>query len=717
MVRYEDQSQDLWLRSPSNQAVRYRLQHVVALESWCRDSQTGCSSAAACHLPPASWQTSEICFSTQHFDHPLFSLISPSLFFSPQDLSHTKADPTPSVGNGIFNLLLPSSFTTTRMDFSQYPSSKALEALGAKTAALCKSLNPLYARGVLTRPEPFRVILIGDQSHVKSDVLESILGVSWARPPDQDPFAIIELIIESSDISSSGFELESTTEEDSSSSAGQPSLEPPQHIRRMKARSATLHDMAFVDIPGFCQSGNRDQTGEDCPHIGTLAESYLNNPASIILVVLSSPDDVTTSKAMHVAKKYDPTGRRTWGVVNCPSEITEDVEEGFSLFTPDNAVFKLCKNWVALFLFYTNDREFESSAQYSIEEEFYEVMVPEGILSNSRGISVLRKLLSTHSFVPIRERLPLLISEVRQNIKDQNLRLFRLGKERSSVEEMRAYLLKIADQFRTLSTAAIRGDYGHEFFQTYLSKAGDSSKEVGRVRKLRIVLKDLNDVFDFILSTRGAQRRLSSASQNPEEDESQLPENLRHAVSIHPTQVSSEVDMIEFAREVAERRRKCQTPGHVLAVELFREQASRWEDIATTHLQTVHHISRSFALDLLSHLVGPRSLTYTRISAHFLTPFFEKKWTELSEKLAELLHHYREGIIQPLEIEAPEDDHRAAKRQKLSGGLACVKGGPSRAPEQTKAEQAAEHIIDGMMSYYNVSCLWNNQVLLFIFTA
>lgn len=91
---------------------------------------------------------------------------------------------------------------------------------------------------------------------------------------------------------------------------------------RVAVYSKNVVDLTFVDIPGLIMTSNYGEglkTG-----IEELAESYCANPNYIILACYCAATDPDTSSALSIAKKHDPDGDRTFGIITkCDGLIDE----------------------------------------------------------------------------------------------------------------------------------------------------------------------------------------------------------------------------------------------------------------------------------------------------------------------------------------------------------------------------------------------------------
>ena len=85
----------------------------------------------------------------------------------------------------------------------------------------------------------------------------------------------------------------------------------PRYIRR----SLTLNSACQVDLPGLTRNPVGDQSQTVVEDIRAMVTQFIKNPNCIILAVSPAIDDVANSEALHIARTFDPEGKRTVGVL------------------------------------------------------------------------------------------------------------------------------------------------------------------------------------------------------------------------------------------------------------------------------------------------------------------------------------------------------------------------------------------------------------------
>ena len=174
------------------------------------------------------------------------------------------------------------------------------------------------------------VVVAGAQSAGKSSVLEALGGMKLPRGqnittrvplvlslqavPSSKPHALIGgeagltagRQIEIADI---GSEIEALTAKLAGDGAGVSST--PIYLRIIRPSGPTL---TLIDLPGITHCSADDSQDIHAETV-SLVTNYIKNENMVILVVIPAMEDFANAEAVALAKKYDPQGRRTLGVV------------------------------------------------------------------------------------------------------------------------------------------------------------------------------------------------------------------------------------------------------------------------------------------------------------------------------------------------------------------------------------------------------------------
>ncbi|KAG0692056.1 P-loop containing nucleoside triphosphate hydrolase protein [Suillus ampliporus] len=80
-------------------------------------------------------------------------------------------------------------------------------------------------------------------------------------------------------------------------------------------------DLSFVDLPGLIASVGSSGKDGDIDLVKGLVASYIKKPSCVILLTVTCETDFENQGAHHLAKRYDPEGKRTVGVLTKPDRI------------------------------------------------------------------------------------------------------------------------------------------------------------------------------------------------------------------------------------------------------------------------------------------------------------------------------------------------------------------------------------------------------------
>ncbi|KAI6044467.1 P-loop containing nucleoside triphosphate hydrolase protein [Pisolithus marmoratus] len=105
-----------------------------------------------------------------------------------------------------------------------------------------------------------------------------------------------------------------------------------------------LADLSFVDLPGLIASVGQSGRVHDIELIKNLVISYIERPSCLILLTVACETDFENQGAHHLAKQYDPEGKRTVGVLTKPDRIPYGEEESWARLIR-NEVEPLANNW------------------------------------------------------------------------------------------------------------------------------------------------------------------------------------------------------------------------------------------------------------------------------------------------------------------------------------------------------------------------------------
>jgi hypothetical protein len=490
-------------------------------------------------------------------------------------------------------------------------------------------VDSLRAQGLNDHVDLPQLIVCGDQSSGKSSVLAAISGVPFPKRDNLCTRFATEVILRRNDdiesvqisasITTGGFKpsgyqaMTSSFHHDLESMDELPEILEKaaiamgvgttgsafsSNILRLEVRGPSMPQLTIVDLPGLIHSENKYQSGEDIELVAELVGHYMAQERSIILAVVSGKNDYANQIVLTKARKVDPEGKRTLGIITKPDTLY-----------PGSASESSDTNHIV-----EGDRD-------QIEMSFFETTRWRGVAEPNRGISALRHRLSEVLFEQITKELPAMISEILMSIKDTQAELTRMGRSRSNDLEKRLFLMELAQTFSSCSHAACEALYDHPFF-------ADRGTADTQPRRLRSIVQNANIAF--------AERMLSLP-------QSAKPKN--QPVSKIPA--SSDVtDLVARAKELITTHRGKELPGTfnpLLIGPLFREMSQTWLPLARNHVEGMWLDARTTITAILGDVADAN--VAEKCMDVVIGPKFEQVRSVLMDRLDTYMHEYHRQPI------------------------------------------------------------------------
>jgi GTPase SAR1 family protein len=642
---------------------------------------------------------------------------------------------------------MASNGTTSRLDSLQ----------ASEQLYLLDEIDKLRLQGISEFVFLPQLIVCGDQSSGKSSVLEAISGVPFPRKDNLCTRFATELILRKSRTSSTSVSIVPSRDrpepeyqklcgfsEKLESLDDLPTLIDrakiamgvsdtgsafSKDVLRVEVSGPAKPHLTIVDLPGLIHSENKQQSANDVKLVSQLVLSYMENPRTIILAVVSAMNDIANQIVLKRAKEVDHEGLRTLGLITKPDTLPQGSESEMAfvnLAKNENVEFRL--GWHVLRNRDYHTRHSTMEARDKAETEFFSKGAWLELRRDFVGISALRSRLSSVLFHQIKTELPSLIKDVQQEIEKAQTKLFTLGESRSTPDEQRLFLLNLSQAFFQLCKASCDGVYDDQFF-------GDSLTDMGYIRRLRAVVQHANLKFAETMRKRGHRRDIKDTDDTEGEKEKRLRGEL-------PEKISRK-EALDRVRLRLTRSRGRELPGTfnpLLIGELFHEQASPWRALATEHLEQVWKATKVFLENAIKSLTDP--CTYDALFRYWIDVILEEKLQRARKTLDRLMedcdkhpitynHYFIENLQNTVQKRREEEVSKRLKEffsQKYTDGRDQVyqatfsfKSLVASLSLQTEADTdtyACIEILDRMEAYYKVlhilkplvisGVLWNN---------
>ncbi|RFU33985.1 hypothetical protein B7463_g2350, partial [Scytalidium lignicola] len=509
----------------------------------------------------------------------------------------------------------------------------ALDGLRSKEQLeLLNAIDSLRSQGISHYVSLPQIIVCGDQSSGKSSVLEAISGVSFPIKSNLCTRFPIELVLRkaphsSVNVSIVPHESRSETEKITLGSFaeqldgfdGLPTL-----IENAKAvMSVSTHGKAFskdllrvevsgpdrphltiVDLPGLIHSETKNQSEADIKLVQDVVKSYMQEPRSIILAVVSAKNDYANQVVLGLARAADRSGTRTLGVITKPDTLVSGSEsEGQYVSLAENQDVEFRLGWHVLKNMDSELGKWTLTERDASEREFFSkgawINLPQSIL----GIENLRTRLSKLLLRQIATELPGLIKDIKVEISGCRSRLNKLGKPRVTVEEQRLYLLSISQLFQSLVKASVDGTYNDLFFE-------NAETEAGYQKRIRAVVQNLGQEFAEQITERGH----------------------RHQITDSGIEINVPKGVIQITREASMDRVQ-----HLMR----RTRVDPLEEITQNHVKRVWNAVKGFFTLMSKHIAD--SATSNALFQKIFEPALNRSLEDLKKRAAEMLKPHQTG--------------------------------------------------------------------------
>ncbi|KAL5360179.1 hypothetical protein BJX96DRAFT_184398 [Aspergillus floccosus] len=632
------------------------------------------------------------------------------------------------------------------------PEEQAMHQLQSQQLKLLDKIDELRTIGVGGLVDLPQLIVCGNQSSGKSSVLEAISRVRFPMKDTvctrfatevvlrRSPEPIIRVSIEPGSLGGDRPALEEFREFESGEFLDTKDLSTlmtkaqecmgldPQRsigfsddVLKIEISGPDKPELTLVDLPGLYHSTSGDQGREGRSLVRGITEKYMQNPRSIILAVITAKTDYHLQEVLDIAEQYDPKRERTLGIITHPDTLPSGSgEEKIYLQFVQNEKIKLRLGWHAL-----RNRQFETRGindkeRDEKEKEFFETASWRSVSRECVGIDSLRRRLSNILLKHIHHNLPGLVADIQSKITDRKEKLAKLGASRATPQQQRGFLLGISSEFERITRDALNGMYRDEFFGGLDAVSADTPD----FRRLRAVMRELNENFAVAMEVRGCRRLL-----DPPFDVKSLMQQESHNPYLVDW-VPEYVDRHTLEEEMCEKARTnrgLEFPGSAnqqLVGTLFRDQSQPWEELGRQHLTNAWEAAKYFVCLTLQHLTDEH--TYVSLVSTVISAELDKMKTALLEKLAELTAHTKHGHPLPVgksfitKIQQSRATRHVAALQKSLGVPLPHFGSQNKFEKSLSAadlEQAASslqlssnqfaaaEVIDQMQAYYDTAIL------------
>lgn len=296
-----------------------------------------------------------------------------------------------------------------------------------------------------------------------------------------------------------------------------------------------LH-LSVVDLPGLISVANEEQSEEDVDAVYEMVNTYLQSSRTIILAVLQASNDMANQAIIKLARKHDPEGQRTVGIITKADLINEGAESRIALVARNEDTIKLKLGFFLL----KNPSPVELEAGISVEtrsrRELQFFASPawkrQSLDMDRVGADKLRTFLQDLLDKHIERELPKVLCEIENTLNAKEEELKALGSARPTVGDIRAFITGKSMEFSQLLNAALNGNYDG-INPLFLSH--DNCR-------LRARIQQLNTKFAQQMRLNGKKRKTDPASPSSNSEDDSTDETAQLIVS--------KAEMMQWVKEV-----------------------------------------------------------------------------------------------------------------------------------------------------------------------
>lgn len=313
-----------------------------------------------------------------------------------------------------------------------------------------------------------QIAVVGSQSSGKSSLLEALVGRDFL-PRGNDIVTrrplILQLVHSSSSAWGEFLHKKGKKYHDFSAIRDEIALETDRVVSgvqisgdpiRLRIFSPHVLTMTLVDLPGMTRVPVGDQPHDIEKQIRKLILKYISAPSCIILAVSPANQDLASSDALDLAKRVDPEGIRTVGVLT-KLDIMDKGTDAVKILK--NECIPLRLGYVGVVLRSQRDIVHSTSMERAKEAEavFFKTHREYDEVANRCSTNVLAQKLNKVLVNAIREALPSLRQTLEKALEKKKNESLVYGESPPSSMNRGATLLSILDSYAARFAAALQG--------------------------------------------------------------------------------------------------------------------------------------------------------------------------------------------------------------------------------------------------------------------
>lgn len=229
----------------------------------------------------------------------------------------------------------------------------------------------------------------------------------------------------------------------------------------LKVYSSKVLNLTLVDLPGLTKIAVEDQPPDIAEQIEKMVLSYITPENSIILAVTPANMDLANSDSLIIARKVDPQGNRTIGVLTKLDIMDKGTNARDVLL---NKVYPLKLGYIGVVNRSQHDIQTNKkvTAAAEAERKFFEQNEAYRDIAKNCGTAYLTTTLNQLLMKHIKSKLPQLYHQVNELLLSKNQELQTYGASLGcSLEEQQLLLFQLISKYMTELNAVLNGNSDH----------------------------------------------------------------------------------------------------------------------------------------------------------------------------------------------------------------------------------------------------------------
>ncbi|UPK93747.1 hypothetical protein LCI18_004682 [Fusarium solani-melongenae] len=381
-------------------------------------------------------------------------------------------------------------------------------------------------------------------------------------------------------------------------------------VLRVEISGPNEDHLTVIDVPGMFENETPGvTTKEDIDLVKNMVRKYINESRTIILAVVPCNGDIANQKILTYAKDADPEGKRTLGVLTKPDLAVEKATKNVVVDLVHGKRRDLQLGYCVVKNRSADDTSSTADQRNNEERLFFEKSPWNDLPSDRLGIPALKTRIQQLLMDRTRNEFPKVRAELAAKLRENEGLLKDMGESRSTTEQQRIYVGRIAASFTRIKNYSLDAYYTRdEIFENedlkLITRIREINERFGKVLyekgHARSFASDANvDIPGSespVIAERGDLYDLKATFQIPDLGEDELQDILYDPYHCPNPTKEDIMDHLE-KKYLTSRGYELGTFSGEMLPTTFKEQSHKWTPMTRAHVSNailiVHHFIRT----------------------------------------------------------------------------------------------------------------------------